>query len=66
MKLTVVKSSNLPATPPVLSTAVTFLLLDRFHSPGWIWGMVGTLIGILWILFVYARLHEEQKDIFNK
>jgi len=37
----VLKPNNLPTRLPVWSTATSFLLLERFDAPQWLWGALG-------------------------
>ena len=44
----------LPAKLPVSSTAVTWLLLDRFQAPQWAWGAAGVWFLLVWIICLVA------------
>jgi hypothetical protein len=50
----VLHGTQLPTKLPITFTIVAWLLMDRVHASGWVWGVMGTLIGILWILSVIA------------
>ena len=52
----VIDTSQLPARLPVVATAVAYLLLDKFHAPGWVWG----ILGIVWIGIVVDLFHREE------
>jgi hypothetical protein len=61
--LVVIKPSSLPPKLPLQLVAVIWLLLDRFDAPGWAFGVMWTLVVILFIV-VFARLHRAQfKDV---
>jgi hypothetical protein len=64
MKTTyVLPTSHFRARPPILLTAVVWLLLDRFAVPGWAWGVFYTLNTSLWIVWLIAVLHQEDKPL---
>lgn len=52
MKRKVVSHKSLPARIPLISTAVLYLLLDKFHAPEWLWASIGTL----WVLFLIGSV----------
>lgn len=54
---------QLPAKPPFLFGMVCWLLLDRFSAAGWVWGVVGTLVGIMFIGWVYSLFTEDQIEL---
>ena len=61
----VISVKNLPARFPVLTTAVSYLYLDKYNAAGWVWGVVGTVLAILWILVVIVKAYEEETDILK-
>ena len=65
-KVKVISYKNLPAKLPLLSSAVSYLFLDKFNAPGWVWGVVITLFSILWISCVIKLSNEDVIDILNK
>lgn len=56
--------ANLPTHLPVMSTLVGWLVLDRTRAPGWVWGVVGTILGLFWIGSIIALFLEDRTDIF--
>ncbi len=56
----VIDPKNLPSSPiRVLQTSgVLWLFLDRFHAPGWVHGMVWTIMTILFFATSYAVSKE--------
>ena len=61
--LVVIKASSLPPKLPLQLAAVIWLLLDRFDASGWAFGVMWTLVAILFIV-VLARLRRAQfKDV---
>lgn len=45
----VLSMTNMPLRLPWQATILLWLLLDRLHAPGWVWGAVGFLLVIVWI-----------------
>jgi hypothetical protein len=37
--------------------------MDIYNAPGWLWGVVLTLVAILWSIAIYARCNDEEVDI---
>jgi hypothetical protein len=60
----VIKYRNLPTKLPIGSTAVVWLLLDRFQAPGWVWGAVGVICLATWAAVIYQIWIEDGVDIF--
>lgn len=50
--------SQFPSRLPVTFTISVYLLLDKFQSPGWVWGVNVTLMAILWISAIHG-IHTE-------
>lgn len=49
MNRTVLPWGAMPARLPTHTTALAYLLLDRFSAPGWAWGVVGTFLAVAWV-----------------
>lgn len=65
----VIKLNQLPAKPPIVASIAWFLLLDRFHAPGWLWGAMGLLFAIFWGGTIYAMCVQdpiELKELASK
>lgn len=62
----VISVKNLPARFPVLLTAVAYLYLDKYNAPGWVWGVSGTVLAILWVITIIVKAYEQDTDIFDK
>ena len=45
---------NLALQFPITGTIAWGLLLERLHTPGWVWGVIGTLAAIVWIVSIIA------------
>ena len=59
----VVSYDNLPTRLPIWPTGTAFLLLDRFHAVGWVWGIFGTLFALIWIVALYAVWTQESTPV---
>lgn len=59
MSIRVLHPRQRPTALPFTWTAVVGLLLDRFHAPSWLWGVVGTLVVLIWVLLL-VRLCTER------
>ena len=54
---------NLPHTLPVNFTLMMWLLLDRFQAPGWVWGVVGTVVVLAWIGTIALIWNSKSVDL---
>lgn len=63
MSRTVLPWNALPTNLPVQTTALAGLLLDRFSAPGWVWGVVGTLMALVWIVAVVRLCTDRVKPL---
>lgn len=61
----VISYKNMPVRLPVGGSCVLYLLLDRFQAPGWVWGVLGTLLAILWIVAVHKMFTQKQTELFE-
>ena len=61
----VVSPKNLPMRAPLTSTLVFWLVLDKLGAPGWVWGVLGTLLAVLWIAYFVDIFKREDIDILN-
>ena len=59
----VLSGKNMPIRLPWQFTIVIYLLLDRFHVAGWVWGVFGTLLGIVWVVSIYALCVQKNVTI---
>jgi len=60
-----ISRKNLPAYLPFNLTAITYLLLDKFHAAGWVYGVAYTLLALIWIGALTSIAKEESVDILN-
>lgn len=61
----VISRKNLPSRLPIPSTLLYILCLYYFQAPEWLWGIMSTLLGIMWVVAIYEKASEEKTDIFN-
>jgi len=57
---------NLPARMPLNSTAIAYLLLDKFKVSELFWGIAIAFYSFLWIAYFVPLFKEEDIDIFDK
>jgi len=62
-KLQVVSFKNLPARFPIVGTCVAWLMLDRLHAPGWLWGAIGAGVILIWTAVIIACIREVRVEI---
>jgi len=59
MKKRVFNRQNITTTLPVSFSITMWLLLDRLDASGWVWGVTGTIFGLLWISCIVSIFVEE-------
>lgn len=62
-KIHVIKTKYLPIRLPLLSTAVAYLMLDKLNASALVYGIVGTIYALIWVLSIVGLAYQEQKDI---
>lgn len=65
MARVVIKWRDLPAFSPLTFSIALWLLLDRLGAPGVVWGIVGTIVAVMWIGFLYELWTEKQVSVFH-
>lgn len=55
----VLDPSQIPTRPPVLLSAVIWLLLDRFDASGFVRGAVAVLVALIWFSY-FLSWHAER------
>jgi hypothetical protein len=63
MTRTVIPWDHLPAQLPSQTTALVYLLLEHFDAPGWVWGVVGTLLVMVWVAAGYRMWTDKPKPL---
>lgn len=61
-KTKVIAWKNLPTRFPTYQTVLAWLLLDRFHVPGYVYGIVGTVLAFLWVGSIMMMCKEEKAE----
>lgn len=61
----VVSRKNLPVRPPLVTTAVILLVLDRLSAPGWVWGAILAPWGIIAIIMTILVFTQEEKELWS-
>lgn len=56
---------NLPTRLPITTTAVVYLLLDKFQAEPTVWGIVGTIFVMMWIGAFMLIWKEDEVEIFK-
>jgi len=60
---TVIKSSSLPMRSPLGLAILFWLLLDRLGAPGWAFGVLWTLVGLLVMIWIISFKTESAQDV---
>lgn len=59
----VISCKNLPMRPPIIATIVWYLFLERVNAPEWLWGLMGALLGIFWIVCIWGVNDQKQIEL---
>lgn len=62
-KIKVIPNKIMPTRLPIWPTCVVYLLMDKFNAVGWVWGAVGVLWLIVWIVAIARLLNEQEIDL---
>ncbi len=63
MKKRVIKRDNLPSKIPVFQMMTAYLMLDKFNATDWVWGVVGTIMAVVFIGNVVNFFKETEVDV---
>lgn len=63
MTRTVLPWAVMPAQLPTQTTALAYLLLDRWQAAGWVWGIVGTVLALIWVIALIRMFTDKQKPL---
>lgn len=58
-----IKSNNLPPRLSILWPIVWWLVLERFNAPGWLYGVLFTIIGIVYVTEVWRLFAADAVDL---
>jgi len=61
----VIARKNLPVRLPLFPTITLWLLLDKLQSPGYVWGIVGTLMALIWIAAIFMIIKEKEVNVLE-
>lgn len=64
-KIKVISRRNLPGKLPLLQTLVAILSLDYWNAPQWLWGVVGIILTMYWIVDIFFIINSKQVNIFE-
>lgn len=59
----VIAFKSLPMRPPINLSILLWLLLDRLSAPVWVWSVLGTLLGIIWIVSLNLIFTQELVEL---
>lgn len=62
----VVHGKNLAVRLPVFPTITTWLALDHWSAPAWLYGVSFTLLGAVWLLALVDMCIRESIDVFER
>lgn len=57
----VIDNKYLPARLPFTWTGVVWLMLDRYPPPGWVQGVVWTIVVIVWFACLYHAFAQRMR-----
>lgn len=64
-KRKVINPQNMPINMPILNTMVFYLMLEHLNSPGYVWGVIGTVVILGWIVWIIDILTRETLEPFG-
>ena len=47
----------------IQTTALAYLLLDRWQAAGWVWGVVGTVLALVWVIALIRMFTDKVKPL---
>lgn len=54
---------NIPPKFPLHLTAIVYLLLDKFQPEGFVYGIVWTIVALMWLYSIIALFVENRVDV---
>lgn len=57
--------SNTGIKLPLTRTLIAYLCLDKWNAPEWLWGVIGVLYLLIWIIAIIDFWNKEQIDLFE-
>ena len=62
----VISSSNLPAKYPLFQALTSWIALEHWNAPQWLFGAVGLIFILLFLNAIGHNLIDEDVDLFDK
>lgn len=59
----VISRKQMPTRLPFVGTAFWLVVMDIYNAPGWVWGVVVTLMVIGWGAIIFSAVKEEQCEV---
>lgn len=59
MSRDVIARKYLPTQLPSTLTFLNWFFMDRYHAPGWLQGVVWTMLALIWIACVVTMFKEK-------
>jgi len=50
---------------PIFQTATIYLIMDKFNASPILWGVIGTIWGIVWLFCIAGIAYQEGVDVFK-
>ncbi|MDH5183393.1 MAG: hypothetical protein OEX12_05830 [Gammaproteobacteria bacterium] len=64
-KKKVINSKNKRVGLPVVGSIVWYLFLDHLDAPEWVWGAMGLLLGLFWVIALIDAFNCEELETFK-
>ncbi len=48
---------------PLVPSLVAWLVMDKLDAAGWVWGAVGFMLLLIWIVFLYAFFDRDEQEV---
>lgn len=62
-KIIVLPLDHLPVRMPLIPSIVFYIALDMYKAPGWLWGVVGSIMVLVWIVWAAMAWRQEVRPI---
>jgi hypothetical protein len=62
-KKVAIKSSSMPARSPVGFALLWWLFLEHIAAPGWAYGVLWAMVGLMTLAFVYCFFTTTERDV---
>ena len=65
-KIKVISNKSLPSKLPIWSSLTSFIALDYWNAPEWLWGAIGLFFLAAWVSIIIRLLYQENIDVFEE